>query len=150
MAMEKLIFDTGIKEYEVNDKGILRFNPSDPNVYARFMDVSEKIHTIETEMAERAKAIDESNAETRGAEMLQIMRDADRKVKTFLGEVFGVENDFDEIFEGVNLMAVARNGERVITNFFVAIEPIIVSGVQACVADEVAEAKRERDQRKAM
>ena len=29
---EKLSFDTGIREYEINDNGILRFNPSDPNV----------------------------------------------------------------------------------------------------------------------
>ena len=31
--MEKLSFDTGIREYDVNGNGVLRFNPSDPNVY---------------------------------------------------------------------------------------------------------------------
>ena len=35
--MEKIIFDGGLREYEVGG-GILSFNPSDPNVYTRFMD----------------------------------------------------------------------------------------------------------------
>ncbi len=148
--MEKLVFDTGIKEYKINNKGVLRFNPSDPNVYARFVDVSEKIHNIEAEMSKRAYEIEGKEADERGAGVLRIMKDADTKVKTLLAEVFGVENDFDKIFEGVNLMAVASNGERVVTNFFTAIEPVMTAGVTACVSDEVAEAKLNREQRRAM
>lgn len=148
--MEKLIFDTGIKEFEVNGKGVLRFNPADPNVYARFMDMSDKIRTVEKDLAERAQKLDDADNETRGAETLRIMRIADEKMKSLLAEVFGAENDFDQIFEGINLMAVASNGERVISNFYTAIEPVIMSGVQACVAEEVAEAKLNREQRRAM
>lgn len=146
--MEKLIFDTGIKEYEVNGAGVLRFNPADPNVYARFMDATNKINDIEKEMAKRAAEIDGESDETRGAAVLTIMRDADNEVKKALAVVFGEHNDFNKLFEGVNLMAVAGNGERVISNFFTAIEPIIVSGVKTCVSDEVEAAKAEREMRK--
>ena len=39
--MEQLTIDTGLREYAVNGGpehggGVLRFNPSDPNVYSRF------------------------------------------------------------------------------------------------------------------
>lgn len=146
--MEKIIFDTGVKEFEVNNGGVLRFNPSDPNVYARFMDLTSEIGKIEKDMAKRAEKLENENEEKRGAGALRIMRDADTKVKQLLAEVFGSENDFGKLFEGVNLMAVASNGERVVTNFFTAIEPVITAGVQACVSDEVAAAKTARAERK--
>ena len=148
--MEKLVFDTGVKEYEVNGGATLRFNPADPNVYARFMDVTEKINSVEKRMAERAKKAENKEGGAQGAAILRIMRDADKEVKNLLADVFGETNDFHKIFEGVNLMAVASNGERVITNFFEAIEPILVNGVENCIADEVTEAKMNREQRRAV
>ena len=45
--MEQLFIDSGIKEYQINGKGVLRFNPSDPNVYARFLELVPKIESIE-------------------------------------------------------------------------------------------------------
>ena len=38
MAKQKLSIDTGVQEFEINGSGVLRFNPSDPNVYNRFME----------------------------------------------------------------------------------------------------------------
>ena len=55
--MEKLIFDSGVKEYQINDNGVLRFNPSDPNVYSRFMNATEKITGTEKRMVEKAKTL---------------------------------------------------------------------------------------------
>lgn len=147
--MEQLIFDSGIKEYQINGKGVLRFNPSDPNVYARFMDMVPKIHEIEQDMNEKAKQIDRA-AETAGEETLRIMRETDRRIKDVLNQIFGKENDFDEILEGVNLMAVASNGERVVSNLMDALQPIMESGAQACVKSEVDAAKLNRQQRRAM
>lgn len=147
--MEQLIFDSGIKEYQINGKGVLRFNPSDPNVYARFMELVPKIHDIENEMNEKAKGIDQK-AKTAGEETLRIMRETDRRIKAILNEVFGCENDFEEILEGVNLMAVATNGERVVTNLMDALQPIMETGAQACVKSEVDAAKLNRQQRRAM
>ena len=35
--MQELNIDTGVREYRINGGGVLRFNPSDPNVYSRFL-----------------------------------------------------------------------------------------------------------------
>lgn len=147
--MEQLIFDSGIKEYQINGKGVLRFNPSDPNVYARFMDLLPKIQEIEKEMNQQAAAVD-STSEKAGEETLRIMKEMDSRIKAVLNDVFGSENDFDEILEGVNLMAVASNGQRVVANLMDALQPIMEAGVKKCVKSEVDTAKKNRQQRRAM
>lgn len=151
--MEKLIFDSGIKEYQINDGGVLRFNPSDPNVYARFMDAMEKIQTVENDLVAKAKKIEKTEDQSQsGAAALRLMAEADRETKKILTEVFGKDNDFDEILGGVNLLAVASNGERVITNFLAALQPIMVAGAENCAKQQVdaavTEAKLNRSQRR--
>ena len=34
--MQNLAIDTGMKEYLINNRAVLRFNPGDPNLYHRF------------------------------------------------------------------------------------------------------------------
>ena len=147
--MEQLIFDSGIKEYQINGKGVLRFNPSDPNVYARFMDSMEKIRKVEQDMVAKANALNRESS-IAGEEVLAIMRETDQKMKAILNGIFGHENDFDKILENVNLMAVASNGERVVTNLIAALQPIMEAGAKSCVGAEVNEAKLNREQRRAM
>lgn len=145
--MEKLVFDTGIKEYEVNGGpdhggGLLRINPSDPNLYARFLQAQSAMAEIGRDVAAREKAAKETQD---GAAMLELLVDADRRMKALLQEVFGPENDFDAMLGHVNVMAVARNGERVITNMLTALEPILREGAEACAeakAEEAAEQAR--------
>ena len=149
--MEKLIFDAGIKEYEINGNGVLRFNPSDPNVYARFFDAAEQIQQIEKDLTEKGKALvkDEKNGEA----AIRLIQEADKKVKDLLGQVFGAGNDFDKLLGGVNLLAVAVNGERVVTNLLQALMPIIEDGAKKCadqrVDDAVALAQKNRAARQA-
>lgn len=147
--MEKLILDSGVKEYQLPG-GILRFNPSDPNVYARFMESTNKIKQVEQEMAAKAKIISSKKDGNMGEESLRIMKETDTRMKAILNDVFGHGNDFDMLLEKVNLMAVAGNGERVISNLLNALQPIMESGVQACINDEVNIAKLNREQRRAM
>ena len=147
--MENIIFDSGMRSFRINDGGVLRFNPSDPNVYARFMDAVDEIKSIEAEQAKRANALDRT-AENAPEEILHIMSETDKKVKTVLNNVFGNGNNFDELLEGVNLMAVATNGERVISNLINALIPIMEAGAKACVQSEVNDAKLNREQRRAM
>lgn len=152
--MEKLVFDSGIKEYKLGSGGVLRFNPSDPNVYARFMDAMDKIRAVETDLVEKAKGLEQvEQQEESGAAVLRIMRDADRDTKKILSEVFGADNDFEKILGGVNVLAVAGNGERVITNLLAALQPIMVQGAEACAKQHsdaaVAQAKQNRAQRRA-
>lgn len=145
--MEQLNFDSGIKEFKINSNGVLRFNPGDPNVYARFMEAAEKIQGIESEMAAKVKTLD--NSETNGAAVLQIVAEADKQMKETLNWVFGRGNDFDEIMDGVNLMAVASNGERVITNLLNALLPVIQDGAEKCVSAKVDDAVHKAQQNRA-
>lgn len=140
--MQKIIFDSGVKEYELGS-GVLRFNPSDPNVYARFMDAADQILKIEQELVEKGKTM-EPNGET----VIRIMEEADRRTKDLLNEVFGGDNDFHKILGGTNLLAVGGNGERVITNLFNALTPIMVNGAQKCANYKVTQARQNRAQRR--
>lgn len=147
--MEQLIFDSGVKEYQLPG-GVLRFNPSDPNVYARFMNAMEKIRAVEQEMAAKAKILSDKGAQNEGEEALKIMSETDRRMKEILNGIFGHGNDFDVLLEHVNLMAVATNGARVISNLLDALQPIMENGVKMCVNQEVDAAKLNREQRRAM
>lgn len=148
--MEDLVLESGIKEYRINEKGVLRFNPGDPNVYARFIEAQDKLKAVEQEMMARAKAIERKGGNADGEAVLRIMRDTDRQMKEILNEIFALGNDFDQILEGVNLMAITGNGKRVITNLLEVLQPIMEEGAKACVAGEVEIAKKNKEQRKAV
>ena len=147
--MEKLIFDSGIKEYQINGKGVLRFNPSDPNVYGRYVDAMDKIKSVEKKMEAKAKSIEHKEGQEYGEAMIRLMCETDRQMKAILNEIFGSDNNFDELLEGVNLMAVASNGYRVVTNLIEALQPIMESGAKSCADGEIKEAKMNRAQRRA-
>ena len=57
--------------------------------------------------------------------------------------MFGEENDFDSILSGANVMAVASNGELVITNFLDAMRPIVEDGVKTYAKMEAQKAVQE-------
>lgn len=148
--MEALNFDSGIKEYQINGKSVLRFNPSDPNVYGRYVDAMDKIKAVEKKAVEKAKKIGNKDGQEAGEAAIRIMCDTDKQMKAILNEIFGRGNDFEEILEGVNLMAVASNGRRVVTNLLEALQPIMEEGARACAEGEVEAAKLNREQRRAM
>lgn len=147
MKKTNLVIDTGLKEFDINGRHTLRFNPSDPGVYNRFTEVSEDIEKIENEMITELSAFqteaDNVNEASAGKTVLAIMKKADKAVKEKLRYVFGEQNDFDEILDGVSLMAVTTNGERVITNLLTALTPVIAEGLEA-YADDKASAALER------
>lgn len=135
--MQKLTVDLGLQEFEINGE-VLRFNPSDPNVYARFAEAAQRFGEIERRMVEGAAKSADDSVNADGRQTLLAMKNADREIKTILGEVFGAQNDFEKIFGGVNVMAVASNGERVITNFIAAISPVLVEGAKRCAREQAA------------
>ena len=103
--MEQLTIDTGLREYAVNGGpehggGVLRFNPSDPNVYSRFCTLQNQLQELEQQVQAQSPT--------------------------------GTGNDFDAMLGGTNLLAVAGNGERVITNLFAALQPILEAGARQC------------------
>ena len=143
--MEKIDFDSGVMEFKVNGSGVLRFNPGDPNVYARFLEAADKIRDVETALTEQAKSLEEQDS---GKAAVKLMAEADKQMKEILGWVFGENNDFDKILGGVNLLAVAGNGQRVVTNLFVALQPILVEGAKRCASEKTQEAVRKANARR--
>lgn len=139
--MEKIQFDSGIREYKLNGMGALRFNPGDPNLYARFMEAADRIGEIEKELTLQAHA--------EGASLAALLQSADRRMKETLGWVFGPGNDFDKLLGGVSLLAVASNGERVVTNLFAALEPVLVSGAESMTRQKTDEAVAKARHRRA-
>lgn len=135
--MENIQFDSGIRTYRINGEGILRFNPGDPNVYARFLEAVDKLKEAEKELTEQAET-------AKDTQIVELVSQADKKMKGILNWVFGADNDFGQILKGVNLLAVADNGETVITNLFAALEPVLIAGAKRCAGDLAAKAKAER------
>lgn len=147
--MQKLNFDLGLKEYEIGG-GVLRFNPGDPNVYARFAQAGERLTAVEERLVAKSEGYGD---EVPGEVILALMAEADQEVKKILTWIFGDHNDFNAIFCGTNVMGVGSNGERVITNFIHAIQPVVEAGAKKCadqqVSAAVSNARKNRAQRRA-
>lgn len=124
--MEKLTFDTGLKTYKVG-AGVLKFNPTDPNLYARFLETLEGLSDLEKNLSQAS-----------GTDAVAALAQADKEVKARLSHVFGPGNDMEAVFSGVSLLAVGSNGQRLLTNFLAAIEPILSRGARDCAAAEAA------------
>jgi hypothetical protein len=137
--MEKISFDNGVREFCINGRGVLRFNPCDPNVYLRFSQAEEKIRDVEKQLQTRA-----GNGEGDAT----LLYEADRQLKQILNWVFGPGNDFEEIAGNVNLLAAAKNGCTVVDNLFSALEPVLKTGAEESVRQQVKTAKMAAKQRR--
>ena len=144
--MENIQLDSGIKTYKIQNGGELRFNPSDPNVYGRFLEAADKIKALEEKLVSEAKTT-ELNAG--GSTVVRMMVNADKQIKEILNWVFGGGNDFEQILGGVNLLAMAENGQQVIGNLLAALEPILVEGAQRYAKEQCAEAVKKAQDRRA-
>ena len=147
----KLMLDDGVLELDINGRGLLRFNPSDFNLYERFCRLAKELPEIEKQyVAEVEEQGEADGLELAGRELARA-KEIDADIKRRLSDVFGEANDFDQLMGGVNLMAFGRNGERVITNLLNALTPYLTDGInshmQGAAAKAVAEAKAERAMR---
>ena len=82
--------------------------------------------------------------EMQDADIVKALSAADEKMKGILNWVFGGDNDFHKLLGGVNLLAVAENGERVVTNLFAALEPVMIDGAKRCAGEQARLAKENR------
>lgn len=140
--MEKIQFDSGLRSYRINGGQVLHFNPADPNLYTRFLESVEKLKAVEEDLTRQAEAEPADSQQ-----ILMLLTRADAKMKEILNWVFGGDNDFHKILGGINLLAVAENGERVVTNLFTALEPVLVEGAKCCAEQQAAKARLERSAR---
>lgn len=134
--MTNIQFDDGMQGYQINNGGILRFNPADPNIYTRFLQLDQKLEQLQKELS----GLSDSS---------QQLAEADLRLKQLLGWVFGQHNDFDALLGGVSLLAVAGNGQRVLTNFLQALEPILQQGADQCVQELTQAAVEQATMRRA-
>ena len=89
--MRQLNIDTGVEEFCVNGRGVLRFNPADPNLYHRFFDAGRELEALDKELDRRAAQLPDG---PEGAEAgLALLADYDGRIKALLGGVFGPEKD---------------------------------------------------------
>lgn len=141
--MQQLNIDIGVEEFQVNGRGILRFNPGDPNLYHRFFDARETLAGLDEELARKAAALEaraDLPEEARAAERLLLLAEYDGRIKALLTGIFGGENDFDSILEGVNLAGVGTNGRRVVCNLLDALTPVLQEGARRTVERTAAQA----------
>lgn len=162
--MQKLVLNTGIEEYEVEDHtgtvlGVLRVNTSDPNLYARFKDLYNELPALtekyqELENDEKVE-LDEKGFPTEFGEALLSYKALDTEVKEKLAIVFPSDNDFDKLFDGMNILAGTDIG-CVLENFLDMLAPLIETSVEKRskkveekAKQAVAKATKNREQRRA-
>lgn len=150
MATQNLNFDDGLLRLNINDNGLLVFNPTDLNVYERFLALSRELPELEKQYVAEVEQSgeDEDGVELVGRELTRA-KEIDTIVKRRLNAVFGGENDFDKLLGGVNLMAFGGNGERIITNLLNALTPYIEEGVKKHSDALAKKALRNRAERRA-
>lgn len=153
MNTQKLIIDDGLVRLDINGNGVLKFNPSDFNVYERFYALTKELPEIEKKYAAEVETLPKGTETEQamalaGRELIRA-KEIDAEVKAKLSAVFGTGNDFDQLLGGVNIMAFGSNGERIITNLLNALLPYVENGIKQHANSEVAAAKLNREQRRA-
>lgn len=131
--MKNITLDTGVEEYCFAGGGVVRFNPTDPNLYERFVQMQPQMKTLEKELTEKAEGL---SGEDSVEATIALTVEADRQVKQLLNQVFGGDNDFDKALGGVNLLATAGNGQRVMANLMTLLENILAEGAERFAQDK--------------
>ena len=119
----ELNIDTGVEEFRVNGRGVLRFNPADPNLYHRFFAAGAELDGYDAALTKALAALD-GDEQQRAAAGLALLNEYDGKIKKLL------TGNFDAILGGVNLAGVGANGKRVVQNLLEALTPILREGAE--------------------
>ena len=143
--MQTLTIDTGMQEYLINNRAVLRFNPSDPNLYHRFFAAAPRLDALDAELTEKLKALPDEPTPARAEQGLALLTDYDHRIKALLTEIFGGENDFDKVLEGVNLAGTGANGKRVVQNLLDVLTPILQDGAAQHLRTAADTARAEAD-----
>ena len=132
--MESLNLDLGAVEYRIPGGGVLRFNPADPNVYGRFLEIQKGLEAVHTDFRRKAKNARE------GSRVLALLQETDRQLKQLLEQVFP-GNDLDAALGGVNLLAMCADGKTVAENLLTALEGVLSRGAKDLVEREAKKLK---------
>jgi len=146
---KSLNIDDGLLRLDINGNGVLEFNPSDPNVYHRFMGLVNDLPRIQAEY-QKHELPEGTNDEIGVATVaLEQLSKIDAEMKSRLSAVFGRGTDFDVLLGGASLMGFGSNGERVIANLLNALTPYMQEGLQRHMNAKAGEAVEAAKQRRA-
>ena len=126
--MENLMIDLGAVEYRIPGGGSVRFNPTDPNVYSRFLGLEEELAVLQKNIQQEAKLC------SSGSQVLQMLESADKALKASLNRVFP-GNNFHEALGCVNLLAQAGD-KTVAESLLSALEQVLSDGAKRLAGKE--------------
>ena len=98
--MLDLNISNGLKEYNINGKCTVLFNPTDPNFVGRIFDTFDQ---LDKEHDEYSKTIRD---ETDGAKIFEIAREMDRDMRARIDDVLG-EGVCEQVFGTISVYAAA-------------------------------------------
>ena len=75
----ELNIDTGVEEFSVNGRGVLRFNPADPNLYHRFFAAGKTLEQYDAELTAALGQLD-GDEQQRAAAGLALLQDFDGRI----------------------------------------------------------------------
>lgn len=79
----ELNIDTGVEEFSVNGRGVLRFNPADPNLYHRFFAAGKTLEQYDAELTAALGQLG-GDEQQRAAAGLALLQDYDGRIKRLL------------------------------------------------------------------
>lgn len=139
--MDGFCVDLGVEEFPLGS-GVLRFNPTDPNLYTRFLEMEPRLQQLREELLQKTQQA------TDAVSVMKLLEQTDRQFKDLLTQAFGKHNDFSSLLEGVNLLAVTQSGTTVAENLLAALEPILTRGAQRFVRMQTQAAVEKARQRR--
>ena len=126
MAKEKLTFDLGVKEYDING-AVTRFNPTDANFIDRFYEAMERLDEEQRKGRDEVdRRIDDPKA------MFEYATERDARMRREIDGIFG-EGFADRLFADMNCYAYA-NGLPVWMNLFF----VVADKINEAMEDERA------------
>ena len=75
----ELNIDTGVEEFSVNGRGVLRFNPADPNLYHRFFAAGKTLERYDAELTAALGQLG-GDEQQRAAAGLALLQDYDGRI----------------------------------------------------------------------
>lgn len=120
--MEQLNLDLDFTELALPG-GVLRFEAADPNLYHRLLTAGQQLEELQTSLTPKAEKAE-------GRQALELLAEADRQAKQILNDAFGRGTDLDALLLGTSLLAVCRDGRRVVTALLETLTPVLEQGAR--------------------
>ena len=124
--MKSLSFSDGNQDYRLNDRVMVRFNPTDMNFLERLSRAFSELDALQEEVRQNREKI------TDDREVFPIARELDGKMRGILNDLFGKEI-CEPLFGGMNLFA-SSSGLPVWANLMLALTDEVQSAMQGELA----------------